>query len=58
MPMVFMNFYHEERCATDNSFNELVCGCTVHSSSTIDSYGDYLFAISMEIYHKISEDPD
>jgi len=27
------------------------------SSSTIDSYGDYLFAISMDIYQELSEDP-
>jgi len=38
----FLNLYHEERC-------------TVSSSSTIHSYGDYLFSISMDIYHEFSE---
>jgi len=26
-----------------------------YSSTTIDSYGDYLFAITVEIYHELSE---
>jgi len=31
---------------------------TLHSrSSTIDSYGDYLFAITMDIYHELGEFP-
>jgi|GEM_PF-6016161 len=27
------------------------------SSSTTDSYGDYLFAISIEIYHELNKVP-
>jgi len=37
-------------------FFEFLTRRTLHSSSSsIDSYGDYLFAIFMEIYHELSE---
>jgi len=41
-----------------HDFMEFLQGRTLHSSSSnIDSYGDYLFAISIDIYRELSEYP-